>query len=399
MTSTVTKAGPYYASGSISFSSLRATFRAQQPDGTFLSDSLPIKASELRRNTTKSNDVANPTVPDAKENASISTLNNLKLSQFRNSIKYYFITQTDTDLNYDIDAQTWNTNLNKNIRKWMYLNGTCGSNNPASYAAIHDAEAWNLTIQVAGTILGAAGVNGTKASTNGGNGGGALFAQSSGGKITVNILSDAKVYGGGGGGAGGQDGTTGSSGACYSRVTYNAAGRCGSCDGCGGGYCITCANGTTYCSYGANSIGGCNEHRGCACWFGWYRGWNCRRKKYHDRNCERYDPTCVSGAPGGTGSNGISGRGYNNQINDLTGATATAGTVGGCPSYGGSGTDGIAGGDGGDWGKSGASTSRGETAIGTGGSAGRAVGPALGNYAFDANAKINSSTVLGAFNP
>lgn len=396
MASTVTKAGPYYASGSISFSSLRANFRAQQPDGSFLSDSLPIKASDLRRITTKSASVTDPVVPDATENANITTANNWRASQFRNSIKYYYITQTGTELNYDIDAQSWNTNLNKNIRKWMYINGTCGSNSAGTYAAIQDAEAWNLTVQVAGSILGAKGAKGTKASPNAGNGGGALYTQSSGGRVSVNILSGARIYAGGGGGAGGQDGTTGAGGACYNRVTYSAAGRCGGCDGCGGGYTINCS-GNNYSSYGQRSIGGCGRERGCQCWFGWYRGWNCRNTKYRNRDCERYDPYCVSGAPGGTGSDGIDGRGYDNQTNGLTGATATAGTRGGCPSYGGSGTDGIAGGNGGDWGSGGGTTTRSTTTIGTGGASGRAIGPGGGNYSVGGT--INSSTVRGAFNP
>lgn len=65
MSATVTKAGPYYTSGSISFSSLRTNFRAQQPDGSFSSDTLPIKASELLRSRVKSN--TEPVVPDSTE--------------------------------------------------------------------------------------------------------------------------------------------------------------------------------------------------------------------------------------------------------------------------------------------------------------------------------------------
>ena len=65
MAISTTKAGPYYASGAISFSSLRSNFRAQNIDGTFNTDTLSIKASELIRVTSQT--VTNPTVPDATE--------------------------------------------------------------------------------------------------------------------------------------------------------------------------------------------------------------------------------------------------------------------------------------------------------------------------------------------
>ena len=93
MSSSVTKAGPYFSSGSISFSSLRNAFK-ETTSGS-------IKASELRRNTDTEN--RNPIVPDATENSPISTGSNLKVSQFRNSIKYYYITQSGTDENLIIN--------------------------------------------------------------------------------------------------------------------------------------------------------------------------------------------------------------------------------------------------------------------------------------------------------
>jgi len=118
MAATVSKAGPYYSSGEIKFSSLRSNFRAQirkatsSGSETFSSDTATIKASELKRLTVTTN--TDPIVPDATENANISTSSNWKLSQFRGSIKYYYITQSGTDLNFDIDAQSWHSNINKN---------------------------------------------------------------------------------------------------------------------------------------------------------------------------------------------------------------------------------------------------------------------------------------------
>ena len=113
MSASVTKAGPYFSSGSISFSSLRNTFK-EVSSGS-------VKASELTRNTNISE--KNPIVPDATENSSVSSSNNLKISQFRDTIKYYYITQSGTDTNFNISSQSWNSNLSKNIKKWMYMNG------------------------------------------------------------------------------------------------------------------------------------------------------------------------------------------------------------------------------------------------------------------------------------
>ena len=53
-----------------------------------------------------------------------------KTSQIRDSIKFYNVTQPsgDTNINLDIDGLSWNSNLNKNIVKKMFIQGTCGSN-------------------------------------------------------------------------------------------------------------------------------------------------------------------------------------------------------------------------------------------------------------------------------
>jgi hypothetical protein len=375
MSATVTKAGPYYSSGSISFSSLRSNFRAQQSDGSFSSDTLPIKASELRRNTSSSN--TNPTVPDATENASISSSSNLKLSQFRNSIKYYFITQTGTDDNssslsspgFNIGSQSWNSNLNKNVRKYMYLNGTIGSSNVSQYAAYLLAEVYNLEVNVSGGIYGAGGANGTSDSISGGNGGPALYVQSTGSEVTVNVQSPANIYGGGGGGEKGKTGDTGSSGTCTSTSFYTTGTNCGGCPGCSPGYAV-----------GYNQAGGnncnCGGKGGC-------------RNKTCSTNCRVDTNYGVPGAPGGVGGNGGLGQGYNQTRTD--GATGTVGTTGGCPSYGGTGQTGETGGNGGNWGASGGNTNN----TGAGGSSGRAITGS--NYSVTGT--INSATIKGLYQP
>ena len=64
MTATVSKAGPYYSSGAISFSSLRSNFK-EATSGS-------ISASELLRNTDTLEE--NPIVPDAPNAIKFNTL-------------------------------------------------------------------------------------------------------------------------------------------------------------------------------------------------------------------------------------------------------------------------------------------------------------------------------------
>lgn len=364
MAVSITKAGPFYSTGQISFSSLRSNFKETV--------SGEIKASELKKNTSTSS--TNPIVPDATENASISVSNNLKLSQFRNSIKYYYITQTNTDLNFDINAQTWNGNLNKNIRKWMYVNGTCASNSTLLPAASLDATAYNLTVDISGNVYGAGGIGGTSSSISGGFGGNALsISSTNGNNIVVFLRSTAKVYGGGGGGEKGVTGANGSSGTCYTPRTvveqYLTGRKCRSCPGCNPGW------------YRID----CYQQEGRCDWRGQYRRSLCERRY------TVYDPYPVPGAPGGAGGNGSSGRGYNNLTASLTGVPGSLGTTGGCPYYGGTGRTGEAGGNGGDWGTPGGNT----TNTGAGGKAGRAITGS--NYRVDG--QINISTIRGLYLP
>jgi hypothetical protein len=361
MSAAVTKAGPYYSSGSISFSSLRTNFKE--------ASSGSISASELRRNTTTTN--TNPVVPDATENAGISVSSNIKLSQFRGSIKYYYVTQTGTDTNFDIDAQSWNSNLTKNIRKWMYVNGTCGSNSISSSAADFNATAYNVTIDVSGNIYGCGGAGGTSATISGGSGGTALTMASSGGNnIVVFVRSGAQIYGGGGGGEKGSTGANGSSGTCVN--TTETAG-CGGAPGCPSGYYQTGYNG---------NCGGCCQTYSC----GW--GGTCCSQNRQCRYC-RQEYT-VSGGIGGEGGNGGPGRGYNNLSGSLSGSGGAAGGANnGCGST--NGATGETGGSGGEWGVSGGNT----TNTGNGGSPGRAISGS--NYSVTGT--INSSTIKGAYNP
>jgi len=375
MTATVTKAGPYLLSGPISFSSLRSNFK-ETSSGT-------ISASELKRITSTSN--TDPIVPDCTENRTsgplsngISTGNDLKLSQFRNSIKYYYITQTNTDLNFNISAQAWNDNLNKNIKKWMYINGTCGTNSTSSFASTFDATAYNLTIDVSGGIYGAGGVGGTLGNLGGTSGGPALnIVNSNGLNIVVNVQSSAKIYGGGGGGEKGAYGSIGDSGTCWNYDFKSVGSGCQSCGDCGSGW-------TRY--------GGCANAGGCNCG-GWWLWSGCSATVKTAAQCRQPKYYTVTGGAGGEGGNGGRGQGYDgdktNGIGGVLGALGTCATYTGTGTLPGTGYIGETGGNGGDWGQSGGNTN----SSGDGAPAGRAITGS--NYSVIG--EINSSTVKGLY--
>jgi len=384
MTVATTKAGPYYSSGEIKFSSLRTNFRAQVRKTTSGGsettdeelDAGAISAAELIRVT----DIAeqNPIVPDCTENSEIAaTQSNWKVSQFRNSIKYYYITQSGTNENFDIDAQDWNTNLDKNINKIMFIDGTCGSILPSSPAATFDATAYNLTLDVYGYIYGGAGRGGGTTGApaiSGEDGGTALTMSSSGGNnIRILVRNGSRIYGGGGGGEKGLKGANGSRGTCYNWSYYSANSGCEWCGSCGDG----------------ERIGGCNGIQGCAC-FIW-----CRRTLLAAAQCRRKISIGRDGGIGGAGGNGGLGQGYSNQSEGSTGAGGAAGTVGNCNGFNGTiskpgdGQTGETGGAGGSWASSGGNT----TNTGNGGSGGAAV---TGSD-YTISGVLNASTIKGSY--
>ena len=374
-----TKAGPYYSSGQISFSSLRSNFRAQQRkttsggSETFATDNASISASQLLRNTSTTN--TNPTVPNATENSSIaSSQSNWKTSQFRDSIKFFYITQSSTNTNFDMDDLAWNGNLNKNINKFLFVTGTCGSSSVSSVAASFNATAYNLTFDITGSILGAGGRGGgtSGAPDPSGEGGGTAMSvsSSSGRNVVVLVRSGARIYGGGGGGERGAQGANGGGGRCYNETTTSG---CGSAPGCPGGY-----------SDRGTWGGGCCQSTCDWCWGCCER---CVRNTQYRRCVQEYN---TSGGTGGAGGTGGPGRGYNNQSGSLAGAGGSAGSGGGgCGAQ--SGQTGETGGAGGDWATSGANTNN----SGNGGGGARAISGS--NYSVTGT--INSSTVKGAYNP
>ena len=360
-TSAPVKYGVGLASGPITFSALRETFLLSHQRTTiggsetfdapvFGTVPIPVSASQLIRDSVSDN----PNVPNATENVQITdSQNNLKASQFRNSIKFYYLGQSGTDTNYNIGAQNWNSNLNSSIVKRMFIDGSCNASSVGVAAARLVNNAKNITIDVNGGIYGAGGAAGgggagsTSLSSNGGpgNGGGdggdALQVNASSNNVVVFVRStSANIFGGGGGGAGGGGGGKGGTGN-QGSYSYQCGTQCihigGFCHGCPGAYQ------TQYCG------GHCNpalKRAGilfCAC---------CQVFAVY---CTAYTAGGVGG-DGGAGGDGGTGRGAGSaQGSGSGGSTGAGGAAGGGSGAGagGKGGDGGDGGNGGNWGMDG----------------------------------------------
>ena len=390
----------FFTSGQISFSELRRHFTDDQPG--FGSQ---ISASQLRRDTNITKE--NPIVPDATHNEQISTGSNLRLSQFRNSVKRYLATQSGTDDNngrnepglrlglFDPngrgldfagggvngrDGQGGNStgNHTKNVQKGVLITGTCGSVQPG-VAAVQLAPrvtVHNFRINVSGAIFGyggrGSGLNGW-GSISGEDGGVALNLGSTGYNNRVIVGSGARIFGGGGGGEKGRTGNNGSSARCVKSETFRSGCQQGS-NSCPGGWNQTAS--WQHC---------CQSRRGCAANH-WYKV------------CEQSYNT--STPIGGVGGNGGHGRGYNHGY-----PASLAGSSGGgrqCPScnggysqQGGScSQNGENGGNGGDWGQNGGNTAN----SGDGGRGAAAIAATSGAGRYVVYGTLNSSTIRGSIN-
>ena len=368
----------YFGSGAISFSAMRNTFRLNNPTGT-------ISASELLRNTDVTN--TDPILPDATENSDVATSTNWKTSQIRDSIKFYNVTQPsgDSNIEFDIDGLSWNSNLDKNVVKKMFIQGICGSNSTSDRAAQMDATAHNLTIDVSGDIFGCGALAVTDDNNPDGlDGGDALDVITSGNNVKVNVQSTARIYAGGGGGEHGTEGAKGQDGTCFNYIFGEVASGCGFCGDCsnlGAGY---------------ENYGGCNSGGGCNC-SGWWFWFGCRQTTLSTALCRKQDPQTVTGGTGGAGGDGGRGRGYNYQSGSLAGSSGSSGgAFQGCGGFvgtitsGGQGETGETGGTGGDWGENGANTAD----TGDGGTAGKAIDRSTN---VSVSGIINSNTIKGIY--
>ena len=305
MSITTTTTGPFFATGPIRYSDLRRNFRARRADGTFATDNNPISMSDLLRVVSVA--ATDPIIPDVTANAGIPTTTvgaALSTTPFREAIKYITVTQTGEDSKLDISDVTFNNERTSNIIKVLSIEGTVTSDDTAEAALTYNSpgDANNLTFNISGIIYGCGGAAGA-------NGGHAMSVSSTGNEMIINVLSGARIYGGGGGGgAGGRGGTGGQGG--IGRFNYGRA--------------------NVNCGFGCQGI---NSPHG-------------------------------PGGGGGGGGAGGPGRGANNQTGSINGNPGGGGG-GGSSSYagapcggaqsgtGGSGGRGGSGGPGGDWGQPG----------------------------------------------
>ena len=151
----------------IKFSLLRRRFLKMDPRATyggsetFPNDTGSVSASQLLRQTADATDgtvneesdidYKQPFVPDCTENSNIASANDWKTSQFVDAVKYYYLQQTGSDnLNLNISAQSWNTNLDNTIRKWFFVDGIIGSTTSSSAASL-SGTVNNLSIKISST--------------------------------------------------------------------------------------------------------------------------------------------------------------------------------------------------------------------------------------------------------
>ena len=400
MAITTTISGPFYATAGtpISFSSLRTNFRATDIDGTVSVDTSSISASQLRRIDSQS--ISDPTVPDATENVGISTENDLNISQFRNSVKYYKVSQTSTDTNLNISTQAWNSNLSKNIKKKVSIGGTIGSSGITTAALLTTSgQHCNLEIVVTGTgkVIGAGGTAGTAGGTAGGNGGNGGTAMNllntlAASVIKVTVVSGANIYGGGGGGGGGTVGGTGGTGGSgtHNVTTYFPCNWEGAGKVVWTGKSFVCYpdGGAESCEsakpLNISSIAGCQHglysFPSCACG-------SCLGECFSTGSVAT---TGGTGGPGGNGVNGGVGAGYEQALgaagSGVVAVTDWTGRIGGTNAgTGGKGGKGGDSGAGGTFGDNGSPGTQGDPGnIGgdgnvTGGSDGTAGGLPVGN--------------------
>jgi len=234
--------------------SIAGWFEAPQGSSVPFSSFYRKTDKDLTRNDFDFNN-NNVFVPDATENATVATSGPISFSDFRGQsnqgvIKEYVITQSNHSVNLDLDGQSWNSNLNKNVPKIANINGrlTSGSApsgqshagyNHKSGSALHfDAEAYNLNINVdtatgdtnnfnsATGVFGHGGQGGTTNQTNGNAGGTAMYVRQvsnrSGASAIIRVNTNSgRLFGGGGGGEGGRAGNNGNAKTCEFFSTSN----------------------------------------------------------------------------------------------------------------------------------------------------------------------------------
>ena len=215
------KTADLFSSGPVKWSEIRKNFKGVEEGA--------ISAKDLYRETKV--DVYDAIVPDADENSNIPAIDSdeeLRMGDFRNTIKEVIVEQSSRNKNYNASGSSyWGSNLDKNIKKKLIVKGQVYSQDSNQAAMVWNDSANNVDIEVTGTVIGTGGINGTAPSSQTF---GTIDGQDGGPAFQISVPSDDLIHlkvggqsgailgGGGGGGSGlggypGEDGDPGADGA------------------------------------------------------------------------------------------------------------------------------------------------------------------------------------------
>lgn len=357
-----------FTTGQISFSQIQAIYGGSATD---------VKASSYLRNVQTSIDWNGqngasiiPRVPDAVENEGVpSTKSNWDVSDLRNTIKDYTVTQSGTDLELaydDSDTVVWNGNLSRNILKTFDVTGTIYADSNLDDALTFSGNLYNLEIEVdeLGEIYG----EGAPVDEVGGD---ALYVNNTYTESKVEIRSYGKIWAGGGGGTQGATGSDGSDLSCYVNLTWTYGGSGGNnrnwsgavstsgCKNTGNRPVNTVTNNVVMYAVNPNSVRS-------RCRGGSYRrgqGWNSSNWNGYQCSpswtgyCRGRENNTVIGGSGGAGGAGGQGKGWSNRNVSINasphiGSGGSIGNTNSCAANGNNstGATGATGASGGDWG-------------------------------------------------
>ena len=362
ITNTQTK---YFTSGEIKFSAIRDTYGDLAGTDVRASDYLRNAGDDVDWEAPGQTKTISPRVPNATENADVSTSTDWEVSDLRDSIVEYNVTQnastSDEELEFaDTNVPTWNNNLSKNVNKKMSVEGTIYANEVSKYAlTFSDGEYNNLTIHVpdGGKIYGEGGAAG------GGNGGGALYVKNTASydNVSVTLGSNGQIWAGGGGGDNGTDGNSGSSISCFTNSTHNASYNQNNRNYDSNAASNACTAAAPSGSYDVVVTTATPTSVRSRCRGGTFRsgqGWNSTNKYGYacspawSVSCSSKIANNIAGGNGGTGGNGGVGQGFSNQSNPGSGNSGNSGNTNTCAATGAAsvGNSGNSGSDGGTWG-------------------------------------------------
>jgi len=362
ITNTQTK---YFTSGEIKFSAIRDTFGDLAGTDVRASDYLRNAGDDVDWEAPGQTKTISPRVPDATENADVSTSTDWEVSDLRDSIVEYNVVQdastSDEELEFaDTNVPTWNNNLSKNVNKKMSVEGTIYANEVSKYAlTFSDGEYNNLTIDVpdGGKIYGEGGAAG------GGNGGGALYVKNTASydNVSVTLGSNGQIWAGGGGGDHGTDGNSGSSISCFTNSSHNASYNQGGRNYDSNAAQSACTSASPSGSYDVQVTTATPTSVRSRCRGGSFRsgqGWNSTNKYGYacspswSVGCSSKIANNIGGGTGGTGGNGGVGQGFSNQSAPGSGNSGNSGNTNTCATTGAAsvGNDGNSGSSGGTWG-------------------------------------------------